>query len=153
MEHLLLWLRYAVKARCMPDEAYNSAIFDETEDGRAASDVTALVELDPGCAGHDTPADSPGGGSMTSGCAGCDTPAANPCGGSMVFGCASSDTPDDCSSDEAVSTASVVTTGVGPGDFFFSTRYSLKACIARVVPKPGVVGPTVGPGVGNPEVL
>ena len=56
----------------MPDEAYNNAIFDEDEDGRAASNVTALVELDTGCAGHDTPADSPGGGSMTSGCAGCD---------------------------------------------------------------------------------
>ena len=62
----------------MPDEAYNSAIFDEDEDSRTASGSNALVELDPGCAGHDTPADSPGGRLMTSGCAGCDTPAAIP---------------------------------------------------------------------------
>ena len=137
----------------MLDEAYRSAIFDEGEDGRAASCVTALVELDPGCAGHDTPADSPGGGSMTSGCAGCDTPAADPCGGSMASGCADRDTPDDGFSDEPMITASVLTTGVGPGDSLFPTRYSLNACIAKVVPKPSAVGPAVGPGVGIPGVL
>ena len=80
----------------MPDEAYNSAIFDEDEDGRAASGLTALVELDSGCAGHDTPADSPGGGSIIAGCAGCDNPADNPGGGSMAR-------------------TSVVVTGLGPG--------------------------------------
>ena len=96
MEHLLAWLRYAVKARCMPDETYNNTIFDEDEDGRAASDLTALVELDSGCAGHDIPADSPGGGSIIAGCAGCDNPADNPGGGSMTR-------------------TSVVVTGLGPG--------------------------------------
>ena len=117
----------------MPDEAYSSAIFDEDEGGRAASDLTALVELDPGCARHDTPAGVPGGGSITSGCASCDT-------------------PDDGLSGESMVTDSVVTTGVGPGEFLFSTRYVLNACIARVVPKPGVVGPAVVPG-GIPEVI
>ena len=68
----------------MPDEAYNSAICDVDGDGSSAPDLTALVELDSGCAGHDTPADSPGGGSMISGCAGCGNPADNPGGGSMT---------------------------------------------------------------------
>ena len=103
----------------MPDEAYSSAIFVEDEDGRAASNVTALVELDPGCAGHDTPADSPGGSLMTSGCADCDTPAAIPCGGSMISGCAICDTPYDGLSGESMTADSVMTTGVGPGDVFF----------------------------------
>ena len=79
----------------MPDEAYSSAIFVEDEDGRAASNVTALVELDAGCAGHDTPADSPGGSLMTSGCADCGT-------------------PYDGLSGESMTADSVGATGVGP---------------------------------------
>ena len=90
----------------MPDEAYNNAIFVEDEDGRAASNVTALVELDPGCAGHDTPAGIPGGGSIPSGCASCDT-------------------PDDGLSGEPMITDSVVTTGVSPREFLcFSNIFS-----------------------------
>ena len=65
MANWLLWLRYAVKARCTPDEAYNSAIFDADEDVRTASNLTALVELDSGCAGHDSPADDLNGRSLT----------------------------------------------------------------------------------------
>ena len=130
IEHLLLWLVYAVKARCMPDEAYSSAIFDEDEDGRAASGVTAHVVLDPGCAGHDTPADRPGGGSMTSGCAGCGTPAANPGGGSIFAECGGCDNPADNPGGGSMTRTSVVVTGLGPR-----------------------VGPTMGPSVGNPDEL
>ena len=49
----------------MSADAYSSAIFDADEDVRAASNLTALVELDSGCAGHDSPADDFGGGSLT----------------------------------------------------------------------------------------
>ena len=45
-----------------------------------ASALAALMELDSGCAGHDTPADSPGGGSVIAGCAGRDTPDDGPGG-------------------------------------------------------------------------
>ena len=69
-------------------EAYSSAIFGEDTDGSMASDLAALVELDSGCAEHDTPANSPGGGSMVAGCAGCDTPDDGFTDCSVVFGCA-----------------------------------------------------------------
>ena len=80
----------------MPDEAYNSAIFDASEDGRSTSGLTVLVELASGCAGCDTPAGSPGGGLMISGCAGCGMPSDRPRGGSMT-------------------NTAVVATGLGPG--------------------------------------
>ena len=53
-----------------------------------ASDLAALVELDSGCAEHDTPANSPGGGSMVAGCASCETPDDGFTDCSVVFGCA-----------------------------------------------------------------
>ena len=68
----------------MPDEAYSNAIFEADGDGMSASGPPVPVELESGCAGCDTPDDSPGGGSMISGCAGYDLPSDNPGGGSMT---------------------------------------------------------------------
>ena len=80
----------------MPDETYNNAIFEASGDGRSASGPPVSVELESGCAGCDTPADSPGGGSMVFGCAGSGMPSDRPGGGSTI-------------------NALVVTTGVGSG--------------------------------------
>ena len=72
----------------MPDEAYSIAIFEADGDGMSASGPPVPVELESGCAGKDTPAESPGGSSTIVGCAGCDTPDNGSCGCSMVSGCA-----------------------------------------------------------------
>ena len=80
----------------MPGEAYNNAIFEAGGDGKSASGPPIPVELESGCAGCDTPDDSPGGGSRISGCAGLEMPSDNPGGGSMT-------------------NTSVVATGLGPG--------------------------------------
>ena len=72
----------------MPDEAYSNALSEADGDDMSASGPSVPVELESGCAGKDTPAESPGGNSTVAGCAGCDTPDNGSCGCSVVSGCA-----------------------------------------------------------------
>ena len=64
----------------MPGEAHNNAIFEACGDGKSASVPPIPLELESGCAGWDTPEDSPGGGSMISGWAGHEMSPENPGG-------------------------------------------------------------------------
>ena len=72
----------------MPAEAHSNALSEADGDGMSASGPPVPVELESGCAGKDTPADNPGGGSMIAGCAGCDTPDNGSSGCFVVSGCA-----------------------------------------------------------------
>ena len=108
----------------MPGGAYINAIFEAGGDGKSASGPLIPLEPESGCAGCDTPDDSPGGGSMISGCAGYELPSGRPGGGSVT------------------SAPPVVATGLGP----------LVGPTMGPGVVPGV-GPEVGTEILTPDVL